>query len=129
MGFGLRRFVAYFLKVLNRDRGWAGRDGNGARTGGGVGRWAPVIEDTKQKPKVRTQSSFGKCSESFTFGTESILVGDVADFDELTIGGGVGVAALHDLSFVDLAAILEVALLICSDSIRRFVAEASEKVS
>jgi hypothetical protein len=39
---------AYFLKAPNRGRVGAGRTGRGARTGGGVGRWAPARKGRNQ---------------------------------------------------------------------------------
>lgn len=99
---------------LNRDLAGAGRrTGAGAKTGGGVGRWAPGERSVKS---VKKPFNF-----ILTFGSESVLISDITNFNELAVGCGVAVAALHNLSFTLCTRILQVTLLICPDSIRCFV--------
>lgn len=70
-----------------------------------------------KREKLAKNFEIAKCTESLTFGTETIFVSDVANFNELAIGSGVRVASLHDLSFGIRSAVLEVALLISSDAV------------
>lgn len=56
-----------------------------------------------------------------TFSSESIFIGDITNFNKLSVGCSIAVTALHNLSFALSTRILQVTLLICPDSIRSFV--------
>lgn len=105
--------MSFYFFPLNL--GEIGRMGAGARTGGGVGRWAPAREGNirfEKKTLLR----------SLTFSSEAIFVSDVGDGVDDSVRSRVAVASLHHLSLNVCAWVLQKSLLVSPDSVRRLIA-------